>query len=77
VAVTHPISEHDVVLFREAVQGWPTGTVGTVVNDYGDVVLVEVSSESGNAMGLSRCRWPSSNSSADRGLSKVPFKVPI
>jgi hypothetical protein len=52
VAVRHPISEHDVVLFREAVQGWPTGTVGTVVSDYGDVVLVEVSSESGNAMGF-------------------------
>jgi hypothetical protein len=49
VTVTHPISEHDVVLFREAVQGWPTGTV---VSDYGDVVLVEVSSESGKAMGL-------------------------
>jgi hypothetical protein len=52
VAVTHPISEHDVVLFREAVQGWPAGTAGTVVSDYGDVVLVEVSSESGNAMGF-------------------------
>lgn len=52
MAVTHPISEHDVVLFREAVQGWPAGTVGTVVSDYGDVVLVEVSSETGNATGF-------------------------
>lgn len=30
----------------------PAGTAGTVVSDYGDVVLVEVSSESGNAMGF-------------------------
>jgi hypothetical protein len=50
VAVTHPISEHDVVLFREAVQGWLAGTVGTVVSDYGDVVLVEVASETGSAL---------------------------
>jgi hypothetical protein len=52
VAVAHPISEHDVVLFREAVQGWPAGMVGTVVSDYGDVVLVEVSSKTGTATGF-------------------------
>jgi hypothetical protein len=52
VAVTHPISDHDLVLFREAVQGWPAGTVGTVVSDYGDVVLVEVSSKTGAATGF-------------------------
>ncbi len=52
MAVTHPISEHDVVLFREAVQGWLAGTLGTVVSDYGDVVLVEMSSETGNALGF-------------------------
>lgn len=50
MAVTHPISEHDVVLLREAVQGWPAGTVGTVVSSYGDMVLVEVASETGNAL---------------------------
>jgi hypothetical protein len=52
VFTAHTISEHDVVLLREAVQGWSAGTTGTVVSDYGDVVLVEVSSETGNVTGF-------------------------
>ena len=50
MAVAHAISEHSVVRFREAVHGWPAGTVGTVVSDYGEVVLVEVASETGKAL---------------------------
>jgi Domain of unknown function (DUF4926) len=50
MAVVHAISEHAVVRFREAAHGWPAGTVGTVVSDYGDVVLVEVSNETGKAL---------------------------
>lgn len=50
MVVAHPISEHDVVLLREVVQGWRAGTVGTVVSHYGDVVLVEVASDTGNAL---------------------------
>jgi hypothetical protein len=44
------ISEHAVVRLREDVSGWPRDTVGTVVGDYGDVVLVEMSNESGVAL---------------------------
>jgi hypothetical protein len=50
MAVAHAISEHSVVRFREAVDDWPAGTVGTVVSDYGDVILVEVASETGKAL---------------------------
>jgi hypothetical protein len=50
MAVTHAISEHSVVRFREAIHGWPVGTIGTVVSDYGEVVLVEVASETGKAL---------------------------
>jgi Domain of unknown function (DUF4926) len=50
MAVAHAISEHSVVRLREAVHGWPAGTVGTVVSDYGEVMLVEVASETGKAL---------------------------
>lgn len=50
MAVVHAISEHSVVRFRDAVHGWPIGTVGTVVSDYGEVVLVEVANETGKAL---------------------------
>jgi len=50
MAVAHAISEHSVVRLREDVRGWPAGTVGTVVSDYGDVMLVEVSNETGKAL---------------------------
>ena len=51
MAVAHAISEHAVVRLREDVHGWPAGTVGTVVSDYGDeVVLIEISNEGGKAL---------------------------
>lgn len=49
-AVKHLIAEHDVVSFREAASRWSTGTTGTVVSDYGDVKLVEISDERGVAL---------------------------
>ena len=30
--------------------GWPEGTVGTIVSEYGDAMLVEVSNETGKAL---------------------------
>jgi hypothetical protein len=47
MAVTHAISEHSVVRFRKAVHGW---AAGTVVSDYGEVMLVEVASDTGKAL---------------------------
>lgn len=41
--------EHSVVRLREPVRGWPAGTVGTVVSDYGEAVLVEVADDRGVA----------------------------
>ena len=52
MAVAHAIAENSIVRFRDAVHGWPAGTVGTVVSDYGDVVLVEVASAAGKALEL-------------------------
>lgn len=43
------LAEHAVVKLRETVRGWPAGTVGTVVSDYGDTVLVEISDDTGVA----------------------------
>jgi hypothetical protein len=50
MAVAHAIAEHSVVRFREPVRGWPADTIGTVVSDYGEVVLVEVANETGKAL---------------------------
>lgn len=50
MVVAHAISEHSVVRFRETVRGWPAGTVGTVISDYGDAMLVEVAGETGKAL---------------------------
>jgi Domain of unknown function (DUF4926) len=52
MAVAHVIAEHDVVRFRESFHDWPAGTVGTVVGDYGKVVLVEVANDRGEALDL-------------------------
>lgn len=43
--VKHAIGEHDFVALRETIGKWPAGTTGTVVSDYGDVKLVEVSED--------------------------------
>jgi hypothetical protein len=39
------IKEIDVVAFTEAVEGWPAGTEGTVVGDFGEDKLVEISDD--------------------------------
>lgn len=43
--VKHAIGEHDFVELREAVDRWAAGTTGTVVSDYGDVKLIEISED--------------------------------
>ncbi len=54
--VKQAIGEVDVVAFErpikklEGVGNWPTGTIGTVVSDYGDVKMVEISNDRGEAL---------------------------
>jgi len=64
--VKHAIGEHDVVALRQPVDKdevltrspdedrgigkWPTGTEGTVVSDYGDHKLIEISDAQGVAL---------------------------
>jgi hypothetical protein len=64
--VKHAIGEHDVVALRRPVDKdevltrdpgedrgigqWPAGTEGTVVGDYGDHKLVEISNDRGEAL---------------------------
>lgn len=50
MAVAHAIAEHSVVRLREEVHGWAAGTIGTVVSDYGDAMLVEVANDKGVAL---------------------------
>lgn len=50
MAVAHVIAEHDVVRFLKPLRDWPVGTVGTVVGNYGEVVLVEVANERGESL---------------------------
>lgn len=49
--VTPAISEHDVVVLREAVGDWPADAVGTVISVYHDgVVLVEITEPDGKTL---------------------------
>ncbi len=48
--VKHAISEHDVVLLREPVGGWPAGTTGAVISVYDDTLLVEVTGSGGETL---------------------------
>jgi hypothetical protein len=48
------IEEHSIVKLRERIGNWPAGTVGTVVSDYGDAVLVEIADEKGVAQDFLR-----------------------
>lgn len=59
-SVKHAISEHDLVELSEPVEGWPAGTVGTVVGDYGEVKLIEVSSPKSPGTMLDLVRVPES-----------------
>lgn len=46
------IAAHDVVALGEAVDVWPAGTSGTVVGDYGETKLIEISNDSGATLDL-------------------------
>ena len=48
--VRHAISEHDVVVLREPIAGWPAGTTGAVISLYGDTVLVEIADPRGRTL---------------------------
>ena len=48
--VKHAISEHDVVVLRQPVGAWPTGTTGAVISVYDSVVLVEITGPGGKAL---------------------------
>jgi hypothetical protein len=55
--VRHQITEHDVVALREAIDAWPAGTSGTVVSDYGETKLIEISDDSGATLDLIDVTW--------------------
>jgi hypothetical protein len=40
------------VKLSETISGWPAGTVGTVVSDRGETVLVEIAGEASKALGF-------------------------
>ncbi len=46
------IGEHDVVELIDPVGQWPTGKMGAVVSDYGDVKLVEIADNQGVMLDL-------------------------
>jgi hypothetical protein len=48
--VKHAISEHDVVVLRDPVGVWPSGTAGAVISLYGDVALVEITDPGGKTL---------------------------
>jgi hypothetical protein len=50
--IDQDIQEIDVVSFKEAVGQWPPGTEGTVVLDFGDRKMVEISNDAGEALDL-------------------------
>jgi hypothetical protein len=60
--VQHAIGEHDYVVLvdpvgkSEGAGTWPAGTTGTVVSDYGDVKLIEISDERGVMLDLIQVR---------------------
>lgn len=46
------INEIDVVELLDPFGGWPAGTNGTVVHDFGNVKMVEISDERGETLDL-------------------------
>jgi hypothetical protein len=48
--VKHGIAEHDVVVLREPVGHWPTGTTGAVISVYDDTALVEITDADGKTL---------------------------
>jgi hypothetical protein len=57
-AVKHAINENDYIGLTQPVDKtqeagqWPAGSTGTVVSDYGDVKLVEISDNRGQMLDL-------------------------
>ncbi len=56
LTVSGPSSEHDVVVLREPVGGWPVGTTGTVVSVYDGAVLVEIIGPGGKTLEMIQAR---------------------
>lgn len=56
--VKHAIGEIDVVEMLDSVNGWPAGTIGTVVHDLGKWKQIEVSDDRGVMLGLVSVREP-------------------
>ncbi len=50
--VKQSIGEVDVVSFTEAINGWPSGTRGAVVHDFGEMKMVEISNDQGETLDL-------------------------
>jgi hypothetical protein len=50
--IQHQMAEDDIVALREAVDASPAGTSGTVVSDYGETKLIEISDDSGATLDL-------------------------
>jgi hypothetical protein len=50
--VKQSIGEIDVVELLETVDGWPAGTSGTVVHDFGVVKTIEISNDRGETLAL-------------------------
>ncbi|HYI99293.1 MAG TPA: hypothetical protein VEX36_06405 [Thermoleophilaceae bacterium] len=50
--VRHDIAEHDVVALSDPIGPWPVGTRGTVVSDYGQTKLIEISDHNGTTLDL-------------------------
>jgi hypothetical protein len=48
--VKSALTEHDVVVLREAVGAWPAGTTGAVVSVYDGTVLVEIAGPGGKTL---------------------------
>jgi hypothetical protein len=48
--VKHAIAEHDVVVLREPIGAWPTGTIGAVISVYDDTLLVEITGPGGKTL---------------------------
>lgn len=50
--VSQEIGEIDFVAFTHAVGKWPAGTKGTVVADFGDAKMIEISNDRGETLDL-------------------------
>jgi hypothetical protein len=56
--VKHAIGEHDYVALTEAIDKnesvgiWPAGTRGTVISDFGDHKMIDISNELGETLDM-------------------------